>query len=93
MRNKEGDVLPCSAAEPMRVVRWQGFGSLGFKGGSIIVGDGCDDNVDNVAQVTAGTEVSGVVEDEEDWNVGDISLSRNAEVSMSVHVEFQAIQP
>lgn len=55
----------------------------------------CDvygDTFDDVALVAAGSGVSGLIEDDDDWNLGEISLSRNANVRASLDVEFRTIQ-
>lgn len=50
------------------------------------------DTVDDVALVTAGSGVSCLVEEDDDWNLVDIPLSRGAMVSASLYVDFMGIQ-
>lgn len=55
----------------------------------------CDtygDTVDNIVRVVYGSSVSGPLEEDEDWNLGYISLSKNADVRASLPVDFTAIK-
>lgn len=51
-----------------------------------------EDIVDDVALDAAGSVVSGLFEDDKDWNLIDILLSRNADEGVSLRVDFTAIQ-
>lgn len=48
--------------------------------------------VNEAAQLTTGSGVSSLVEDFDDWNLGDIPVSRNADVRANLRVNFKAIQ-
>lgn len=48
--------------------------------------------VDDFALVTDDSGVLGVVEDDEDWNLGDVPLSRYADVRPSLRLDFTVIQ-
>lgn len=66
--------------EALRPVRWQGHGSLGFGSASTLVHDTYGATFDNAAPVVAGSLVSGPIDDDDDWNLGDIRFSSNADV-------------
>lgn len=56
-----------------------------------MVRDAYGDSFDDVAPATAGSGVSSFVEDDDDRKLGDILLSRNADLFASLCVEFTAI--
>lgn len=91
-RASSGNVIPGSEVELLRAVRWHGPGSPGFESASNLVRDTYGNTVDDVALDVAGSSVSGLVDDNEDWNVGEIQLSKNADARASLLVDFMAIQ-
>lgn len=50
------------------------------------------DTIDNVVPVVAGNSVSGLIENDDKLNSGDIPLSKNADVRTSHSNDFTAIQ-
>lgn len=72
----------------MRAVCWQGHGSLGFESDFTLVCDTNGDTFGNSVPVVSGSSVSCFVEVHDDWNLGAIPLSRNADVRASLHVVF-----
>lgn len=76
----------------MRAVRWKDHGSLHFEGTSTLVCNAYGDTFEDVVQVIAGSSVSGFVEEGDDWNLGDVLLSRSADVCASFRVNFTVIQ-
>lgn len=46
------------------------------------------DTIDDVAPVTAGSGLSCLVEDDDDWNSDDIALPRNADVCTCLRFNF-----
>lgn len=75
----------------MCVGRWQGRVSLDFRSASALISDEYGNTVDYRVPAVCSSSVSGVVEDEEIWNLGDTLLSENADVRRSPHVEFIVI--
>lgn len=90
-RNAAGKSIQGSEVELMHVVLCQSFGSHCSRGASIIVYKANGYISDNVTLVSAGSDVSVVVEDDDDWYLGDISHSKNNNVLTSVGVDFTAI--
>lgn len=84
--------IPESEVEPTCVLRWQGHGCLGFEDSSIMVRDAYGDTVDDDALVIAGRGVFSLVYDDSDWNMSDTSISRNADVPVSLRVHLTATQ-
>lgn len=69
-----------------------GHGFLGFQSASTLVGYTYGNTVDHSATFVAGISASGFVEDDDDWSIDDIPLSRNADARESLRVDFMAIQ-
>lgn len=85
-----GNLIHGSEYEPMRAVRWQGHGS-GFESASTLVSDTYGDTIDDVVSVVAVSLESALLEEDDDWNLGEISLSRNDDVHASLRGDFTAI--
>lgn len=85
-----GNSVPGSYAEHMCVVHWKCQAYLGFEDTFFMIRNSYGKNFDDFVPVAAGSEVSGHVEDEEDWNSCDILLSRNANVRESRRTDFMA---
>lgn len=90
--NAASNSIPGSEVELTRNVHWRRHGSLGFEGASICVHDAFGNTVDDVVPVAASSGVPSLVEDEDDWNLRFILLSRNEDVCVSLFVDFMAIQ-
>lgn len=78
--------------KPIRAVRWRGHGSLGLECASTLVRNGHGDTVENMVTVVARISVSGLLEDGNDWKLGDFLLSMNVVVRVSLYLDFTAIQ-
>lgn len=50
--------------------------------------DACCENIDNVAPVPDGSGIYSLVQRDSDWNLGNIRLSRSADVQASIRVHF-----
>lgn len=74
-------------------VRWWGQGSLGFGSASNLFSDAYGNTVDDVVLVVAGSSESGFVEEEDDWNLGNIPMLRKDYVRWNLRVEFTAVKP
>lgn len=73
-RNTARKAIPGMEVEPPRVVHCWRRGYIGFKTSFFVIRDVYDDTADDVAQISACTVVSSLVEDINDWNLGGISL-------------------
>lgn len=69
MRDAAGISIAGNYVEPTRVVHWRGRGSLGLEGGFIMVSDAYGNIADDVAPVAAVSGVSGLFENDDDWNL------------------------
>lgn len=76
----------------MRALHWRGHGYLGSRSASTSLLDTNGDTVENDVPGVTGSSVSGLIEDDDDWNLGGILLSRNTDVLASLRVDFRAIQ-
>lgn len=56
-----------------------------------MVGEAYSDNVVEVPPVEAGRGVANVVEDDDDWHLGDVPLSNDADMCVSLCIDFAAI--
>lgn len=74
------------------MVCWRGHGFLGFESASALVPDTYGDTFAFTGTAVAGTSRSGLVDDDDDWNLGDIPLLENADLHGSLHVDFTALQ-
>lgn len=74
---------PCAAGDMV---------SFGFGSASTLVRDSYGYTVYAAAPVAACSSVFGLVEVDDDWNLGNIPLSRNADVCRSLRVNVTAIQ-
>lgn len=81
-----------SAVEPICAVPWQGNYSLSSKSAPASYRDAYGHTVNNVAPVVVESSLCGLVKDEDDWNLGDISLARNADECANLQVDFIAMQ-
>lgn len=72
----------------MRVVRWKNCARLGVAGTFINVHGAYGNIVGAVAPVPTGSRVSDIVEDEDDWILDNIPLSRNADMWVNPRVDF-----
>lgn len=82
---------PLSEVDPTPFVRWLGRGSPGFESASIVTGHAYGDNVDSVSLVYADSGAFSLVDNDDDWNLGDMPLSRNASVHTSHCVDISII--
>lgn len=73
-------------------MRWRDYGSLGFEGASTFVWDTNGDTVVNAVPFVVGKSVSSLDEDDNDWNLGKITLSSNADTHTSSSLDVLAIQ-
>lgn len=62
-----------------------GLGFLGFKSASTLDRDVYGDTIDDVITVLSGSSIASTVEEYQDWNWGNIPLSRNTAVRSSLH--------
>lgn len=70
---------------------WNGHSSLRFESTSIVVRDAYGDIVSAAPLVAASSAISGLVEEKDKWDFGDIPLSRNVYVCASVGIFSTAI--
>lgn len=85
----------CSAireieVELLRAVHWRVYGSLGLETASNFVYNMYADTRHDAARVVAGSSLSVLAQDDEDWNLSDVPLSRNVDVCASLCVDFTA---
>lgn len=92
-RDSVGSAVPGSAVEPMNLAGRRGYGSLGVESTSTLLRGRNGDTFDDVSSITPDISVSGLVEQDDDWNLDEIWLSKNADVPESLHVDFTVIQP
>lgn len=76
----------------MCAMHGRGHAFLGFEGASTMGRDAYGDTGDNKVPVAPGSSVSGLVDDEGDWNLGEVLLWRNTDVRASLRVSFTAVQ-
>lgn len=69
-----------------------GHGPFSFESAATLVQDTYVDIVDDIVPVVVVICVSGLVEDEDDFNLSDLSLSRTADVCTSPRVDFTTTQ-
>lgn len=91
-RDAAGIAIPGSAVEHMRAVPRRDHCSVGFKSASTLVRDVYGDTVDDVVTAFAGSSVSSLIEDDDNWNFGAFPLSRNFDLCTSFSVDLMAIQ-
>lgn len=87
-----GNTIHAAEVEPMHIVLWRVHGSIGFACASIMVLDAYGDVVDDVPPVDAGSGVSDLTEEDDNWSLSKTLLSKNAEVHGGPPVDFPAIQ-
>lgn len=87
-----GNDRAASEVEPMCSVRWRGHDSLSFENAFTLDPNTYGDTVNDVIPVVAADWLAGLLENEDNRNMGDIPLSRNAEVRACLHVTFTAIE-
>lgn len=90
-RGALGHIIPGSDVDPMHVLRLWCHGSLGLEGASIIVCDAYGNTVHDLVPVSPGMPLSRLVEDHDNWSLGEILLLRNNDVRTSLRVDFAAI--
>lgn len=71
---------------------WQARGSLSSQGSLVMAHNAYGDTMDDVAPVEDDRAVSGLVEDNGDWNLGEIPISRREKVCTSLRADFTIIQ-
>lgn len=81
-----------SDVEAMPAGPCQSPGSLVLERASTFVRGSYGNTVDDVVLIIACSLASDVVEDEEEWNLGDIQLLRNADLGASLRVDFMVNQ-
>lgn len=86
------NALNGTSFEPIRAMPCPGNSSLGFEGASTLVCDAYGDAIDDASLVAAERSFSSLVEDVDNLNLVDISLSRNATERTSVTIDLTAIQ-
>lgn len=72
----------------MRAVCWQDHCSLGFEKAPILVLDTYGNSADDFVPFVADSLVSGIFEEDKDWNLGNVPLSKNADVHESLPVDL-----
>lgn len=84
--------VPRSKVKSLHDIRRRGYGSFGSESASTLVCHTYGDTVVDAAPGVGSSAPSGLADDDDDWNLSDIPLSRNATVRTSLHVDFTAIQ-
>lgn len=92
MRDSDGVPILGSDLEQVRVVHWRACSHIRFSNADIMVCEAYADAVCEVQQVEAGSGTAGVVEDDKDWDLGDIPLSKDADLHASLLVDYAVIQ-
>lgn len=91
-RYTAGNIIPGSEVKVMCVMCEQGHGSVGFEDASICFMICMAKRSTLFAPVVPGRGFSGLLGHDNAWNLGYVSLSRNADLFMSLHIEFTATQ-
>lgn len=75
----------------MHALRLWDHGYLDFESDPNLAYDTYGDTVNDVVPIVTGSSVSGLFENDDDWNLGHVLLSRTADVRSIIHSNFTAI--